>query len=461
MSEVDTLQKFGSTFQTKCIVALLTDRPFLEQAHDIIVPSYFESEANKWIVERSLWYFNTYRSLPTMEVFKKEVDKVPADNVLRVAIVEALKPIFGHLKNPPDDLKYIKDEFLTFCKNQSLKAAVLKSADLLQTGRYDEIKSIIDKAVHAGAERNLGHVYVEDVETRTNKVTRNVVAMPWQCFNEITDGGLGAGELGCIIAPSGIGKSWFLAKIGAHAVRQGKTVAHYTLELSETYLGLRYDSIYTGIAPNEVYNNVPRVQEIVDSLPGKLYIKYFPARAITVNAINAHIQRMATLGNMPDIVIIDYADLMRSTSKADARHEELGYIYEEIRGMLGEYGIPGWTASQSQRSALNDDVIDSDKIAGAYSKVMACDFIFSATRKLQDKMTKSAKAFVVKNRFGPDGLVFPAAMDLEHGVVEIFDENSPEGIAARKKLQSGEGVLKAMLQKKLIDFKKEPTPDPE
>jgi replicative DNA helicase len=449
---LDTLSKFGRPFQTKCIIALLTDKQFTEQMTDVISSFYFESESDRWIVEKILWYYNEYRGVPTSEVFRKEIDKLSRESPLRSGIVQQLNVIFG--TPAPDDLRYIKDEFLAFCKNQALKNAVLKSADLLQSGKYDQIKAIIDKAMNAGMERNLGHHWNEDLEKRMSKISRNVVATPWECINNIVDGGLGAGELGCFVAPSGIGKSWLLSAMGAHAIRCGKKVAHFTFELQEDYLGLRYDTIFTGIEPNKVRDNAAIVRDKMSGISGQLFIKYFPTRSSTYHTLMGYIQRLTVLGHKPDLILIDYADLMRSSAKADARHEELGFIHEEIRGMLGELKIPGWTASQSQRSSLQDDVVEADKIAGSYMKIMTDDLVISLSRKVADKMTNTARVHIIKNRFGPDGLTFPAQMDLAHGIINIFDENSPQGIMTKQQMQSGEGVIKAMLAKKLVDHRK-------
>jgi hypothetical protein len=142
---------------------------------------------------------------------------------------------------------------------------------------------------------------------------------------------------------------------------------------------------------------------------------------------------------------------MMSNTKSSARHEELGFIHEDIRGMLGELKIPGWTASQAQRSATQDDIVEGDKIAGAYSKIMTDDFVMSLSRKLADKVTNTGRAHVIKNRFGPDGITFPASLDLTHGQIDLFDANSPEGAAIMAKIAGGEGQLKQLLAKKLID----------
>jgi len=450
---LDTLQKFGTTFQTKAISCLLNSREFLDQSYDIVVPHYFESDANKWIVEKILWYFIEYKKAPTPEVFKQEVDKLtPEQSVLRVSIIEQLKHVYKNTKS--EDLAYVQNEFLTFCKNQAIKNAVLRSADMLKRGKYDDIKVMVDRALRSGQERNIGHVWAEDIESRVTKLARDVIPTPWPCINELIDGGLGAGELGCIIAPSGIGKSWLLRAIGAEALRRGKRVVDYTFELSETYVGLRYDTIITGIEPSHIKNNVQAVKNQIDQIDGELFIKYFPTRSASVNHLMAHINRMTQLGYPPDLVIVDYADLMRSTEKSNARHEELGFIYEELRGMLGELKIPGWTASQSQRSALQDDVVEADKIAGAYAKIFVSDFVISASRKLADKVSNTGRVHVIKNRFGADGMTFPANMDLTHGQIEIYDEKSSDGMLIKNRMQNGQGVVKQLLQKKLLDIGK-------
>jgi hypothetical protein len=219
---LDTLQKFGTAFQIKALSCLLVDRPFLEQTYDIIVPHYFESDSNKWIVEKVLWYFQEYKNAPTMDVFKKEVDKIEHNDVLKVSIIEQLKSVYRNTQSI--DLDYIKNEFLTFCKNQAVKNAVLRGADMLQKGNYDEIKVLIDKALHAGQERNIGHNWAEDFPIRISKTARQTVTTGWRCLDGVTDGGLGPGEMGIIIAPSGIGKSWLLRKLGVAALRQGKRV---------------------------------------------------------------------------------------------------------------------------------------------------------------------------------------------------------------------------------------------
>lgn len=452
-----TLSRFGLEFQLKCLIALINDKSFLEQSLEVLQPVFFESEANQWIAKTAMEYYSQYKSLPTTVVFARERDRLPLDSNLRDPIKESFKLMRTYEHD--DDLSYVKAQFIEFCKNQALAAAILKSADMLNSGRYDQIKLLIDKAMNAGAERNLGHNYLTDMEKRFSKEARNVVPTPWKAINDIMNGGLGAGELGCVIAASGGGKSWILNAIGAHATKIGKNVVNFTFELNENYLGCRYDSIYTGIDSMTVQNYPDKVKAAMAELTGQLNIKFYPARSVNVNALRAHINRLISIDMRPDLVLIDYADLMLSVAKGSARHEELQYLHEEIRGMLGELQIPGWTASQSQRSSTQDEIIEADKIAGSYGKIMTDDFVMSSSRLQADKISDTGRIHIIKNRFGPDGQTFPAIMKFSEGVIGIYDETSPEYARIKAQMASGEGQIKALMNKKLksfIDHKRAP-----
>jgi hypothetical protein len=447
---VDTLAKFGPSFQAKVVAVMLNSPEFVQQSFDIINPNFFELDASKWIVETTLQYFNDYKKLPTFEVFKLELDQNVKNDSLRAGVVQELRGIYNRLGD--NDLEYVKDSFLDFAKNQTLKSAIIKSVDLLQVGRYGEIKTIIDSALRSGQPKTLGHDWKKDIEQRLTKSARNVISTGWDVIDAVTGGGLAAGELGVVIAPSGIGKSWALATVGANAIKRGKKIVHYTLELNENYVGLRYDTIYTGIEPGKIPEHSDVVRELVSSITGEIIIKYYPARTVTSHTIQAHIQQMMASGFTPDLIIVDYADLMSSVARTEARHQELGAIYEELRGLAGELSVPIWTASQTQRSSIQDEVIQADKIAESYAKIMTADFVMSISRKLEDRVNKTGRAHVIKNRFGGDGMTFPMIIDASAGQIEIFDEQSAKGILLRKQMQNGVEVTRQSLAKKLQEY---------
>lgn len=446
---VDNLSKFGTGFQSKVLASILSSREFLQQSLDVLNPNFFETDAGKWIVKQTLHYFSEYKSVPTLEVFKLELDK-QSDDVLTIAVKEQLRHAFQR-KND-DDLEYIRDSFLDFAKNQALKSAIVRSVDMLQLGDYGSIKSLIDTALRAGQPRNIGHNWKEDIAIRLSGVSRITVPTGWDVVDHLTGGGLGAGELGVIAAPSGVGKSWCLATIGANAAKAGKRVVHYSLELNENYVGLRYDTIFTGIEPGNIVNHPETVRAMVESIPGDIIIKYYPPRSINIHTLHSHIENLIGNKLKPDLILIDYADLMRSVDRADARYQELGAIYEELRGLSGELGIPCWTASQTQRASLNDDVIGADKIAESYNKIMTADLVISLSRKLEDKANHTGRAHIIKNRFGVDGITLPVFMNTGLGKIEIYDENSSKGVLLKKQMQSGESMLKKTLAKKFAEL---------
>lgn len=444
----DRLSSYGYNFQIKVITSLLTDKSFLQQISDIISPKYFESDANNWLVEQILEYNLQYKGTPTLEVLKVKLDDVEQE-VLKSQIIQHLRDAWKYTEST--DLDFIKQQALDFCKNQEIKKAILGSVELLKSGRYEEIKVQIDNALKAGADKDIGHEYMLNIDERYTDAVRDVLGTPWEVINELTDGGLGKGELGVMVAPAGIGKSWALMNIGAHAVKQGKTVVHYTLELNQAYVGLRYDSVITGIANQNLKNYQSEVKDQLSKIKGELIIKYFPTKTVSVMGIRAHVEKCILQGKRPDIIIVDYADLLRGHGQ-EKRHELEG-IYEDLRGLAGDYEIPLWTASQANRSALEEDIIDASKVAESYGKVMVADFIISLSRKVQDKLAGTGRWHVIKNRFGPDGITLPSKMNTSNGQFNIYADTSIDGKDTKKQMDNGNELARKMLAAKFNEIK--------
>jgi len=443
----DRLSSYGYSFQIKVITALFTDKGFLQQIADILVPKYFESDANEWVVQTILDYHKEYKTSATLEVMKVKLHEVE-DDVLKTQIKEHLKDAWKYTE--ATDLDFIKQQALDFCKNQEIKKAILSSVELLKIGKYDDIKSAIDKALKSGGDKEIGHDYMADIDERYTESVRFTKETPWDIVNELTSGGLGKGELGVFVAPAGIGKSWGLINIGAHAIKKGMTVIHYTLELNAAYVGLRYDSVVTGIANQNLKHYQDQVKSDLSKLEGKLVIKYYPTKTCSVMGLRAQIEKCIMQGLKPDVIIVDYADLLRGTG-AEKRHELEG-IYEDLRGLAGEYEVPVWTASQANRSALEEDVIGAEKIAESYGKVMVADFVISLSRKVQDKLAGTGRWHVIKNRFGPDGITLPSKMNTSNGQINIYADTSVQGKDAKKQMENGNELARKMLSQKFKEI---------
>lgn len=331
-----------------------------------------------------------------------------------------------------------------------MKNAIYESADLLTTGQYERIKSVVDDALKAGMERNVGHSYSEEVDQRMSIMARSTTRTNWKEIDTIMDGGLGPGELGIVVAPAGIGKSWVLAKLGSEAMKQGKNVLHYTLELNENYVGLRYDSCFTGIDFQNIRNNVDIVKKKIAEIPGKLIIKYFPLKTVSAHSLKSHAERISVLGTKIDMIVVDYADILRPahSDRNSNSYSEAGGIYEELRSIAGELQIPIWSASQANRSAADEEIVMAHHAADSYRKIMTADFVMSVSRKVNDKVSNTARFHIIKNRFGPDGLTFPSKMNAGSGQIEIYGEGSREGLAVMNEMMDADNQVKKVLKNK-------------
>ena len=447
----ETLTEYGITFQTKIISSLLSDVKFIQTISDILNPTMFDSDANKWLVKVINEYYYEYKKHPTLEVLKVKINEIEND-ILKSTVVDKLREVWKNVE--ATDLEFVQTETLDFCKNQTLKTAIMQSVDMLENKDYDGIKRVVDDAMKAGTTRDLGHDYIESLEVRLTESSRDTIETPWDVVNEIMDGGLGKGELGVIVAPAGIGKSWTLQNLGATMLKEKKSVVHYTLELNENYVGIRYDTIFTGVTTSNIKFNKEEVQKKISKLTGKLLIKYFPTKSATVQTLGSHLKQIELSGINPDLVIVDYADIIMPTGFFKEKRHAIGNIYEDLRGLAGEVEVPIWTASQANRSALEEDVIGADKVAEDYSKIMTADFVMSMSRKVEDKIANTGRFHVIKNRFGVDGITFPATINPNIGLVQLYESTSKLGREAQKKMDNSEEFLRKQLANKYKDMGK-------
>jgi replicative DNA helicase len=431
MSVLNQLNQYGVSFQIKVLSSLLKHKEFLQGIYDILEEEYFDNPAHRWIVEEILKYYYKYHTTATLDVLQVEVKKID-NEVLKVSVIEQLKEAY---KASNEDRDFVEQEFSNFCKNQQLKKALLSSVELLEKGQYDDIRYLIDTALKAGQDKNIGHEYEKDTETRYRLEERGPVATPWEHINELLQGGLGAGDLGLIFGNPGGGKSWMLTALGAMAVSAGYTVCHYTLELSESYVGRRYDSVFTGIRVQDLGKHRAEVDAAINKLPGKLIIKEFSMGKASISTIESHIQKTVDLGHKPHLVIIDYVDLLKSKRKSIDRKDEIDDVYISTKALARDLKLPIWTVSQVNRAGAKDDVIEGDKAAGSYNKIMIADFAMSLSRKRLDKVNGTGRGHIMKNRYGADGMTYPMKINTENGNIEIQqremgeDEFLPEGSA--------------------------------
>lgn len=421
MTTHSKLSAYGLSFQIKVLSLFLTNKELLINIRDSVDSNLFDDEAHKWIVDFTLKYYDKYHTHPSIDVIHVEVKKIP-NEILRTSVIEQLREIYKSCDG--DDLNYVKDEFFNFCTNQEVKKALLTSVDLLKLGDYDGIKSLMANALKSGQDKNVGLIYEKDVESRYRDEERSPIPYPWKSFNEITQGGYGKGELIILFGNPKGGKSWIAIAMAAHAAWLGYSVVYYTLELSENYVGRRFDAVLTEIALDKLKDNKVEIEKKIAEVKGKIIIKEYSAGRASLDTIEAHLDQMENQYSFkPDAIFCDYLDLLKNRNVfRKEKREDLDDVYTDARGLARDRKVPFISPSQVNRAGAQDKVIEGDKIAGSYGKYAIADFLVSLSRKSKDKKEGTGRFHIMGSRVGPDGLTYFAKINTTNGKIEINEK---------------------------------------
>ena len=396
MSYENHFSKYGKDFQEKIFQSLLRDHQWATQMVEVMTHEYFELKYLQYLCDRFFGFYLKYKSFPTLSmlvsIIKDELTEGD-DIILKGQVIEYL----SRVKSSPDlgDLEYVKEKSLDFCKKQVLQQALEDSVKAIQGENYEAVLNIMKDAVSKGSGSSVGHDFFKDHEARFAKINR--VCCPTGMHHldakDVFNGGLSRGEIGVIVAPTGV--------------------------------GIRYDSNLTGIPSSDVVDNKENVlSHYKENDYGRLIIKQYPTGSASIVTIRNHIEKLSMKDFIPSLVVIDYADIMRSTRQFDSLRHELKLVYEELRNLAMEMNIPVWTASQANREASNSEVVGLENMSEAYGKAMVADIVVSLSRKATEKATGSGRLFVAKNRAGKDGILFPVKIDTARSKIEIIDDPS-------------------------------------
>ena len=450
-SEKVDFSKFGNMFLENLAKLILMDRAYSDQIGEVLETEYFETKYLKRFTNLIYQYKEKYEVHPSMNLMASlintEMDK--EDDL----VIKQVRDFLIRIHSDPavQGEEYIKDTALDFCKKQKLKEAIVKSVRLLEKSSFDEISDLINEALKLGQSNDFGYHYIKDFEKRFEIKVRSPMTTGWKTFDDLMQGGLGAGELGVAMAGTGAGKSHILVHLGAQALKEKKTVVHYTLELSETVVARRYDSCITGVKLKDLNVFKDNILEVVKDIEGTLIVKEYPTRSISTTAIKNHLSKLKMRGIEPDIIIVDYADLINPKKSYGEKRHDLESIYEELRGIAQEHKCPIWTVSQTNRTGYNAELVTMESISEAFSKCFVADFIFTLSRTTEDKNNNTGRFFVAKNRFGPDGLIYPVKMDTSNVKISV-EQNSIDPSAVGKNAAKEQ---KDLLRQKYKELKQE------
>ncbi len=358
---------YGYEIQKVYLEMFLTDAQSFVRCQGVFDPDAFDRrlvEPAKFIKT----YVDEHNALPTFDM-------------INAATQTDLKHPGELAENHYD---WLLQEFETFSRHKALEAAILKSADLLENGEYGPVEELVKKAVQIGLQKDLGTDYFADPRGRLESIKdkNGQISTGWPTLDKKLFGGFNRGELNIFAGGSGAGKSLFLANIGVNMAEKGLNVIYLTLELAESLVSMRLDSMTTGIPSRDVFKSIDDVEmkvKIIGKKSGAFQVKYMPSGK-TANDVRSYIKEYEIkTGKKVDVLLIDYLDLLMPIGQkisAENLYVKDKYVSEELRNLAMELNTIFVTASQLNRSSVEEIEFDHSHISGGLSKIQTADNVF-------------------------------------------------------------------------------------
>jgi replicative DNA helicase len=380
----------------------LVSQEYLSTIIEYVDPTYFSDKNIATIFKVVTSFFTERGAVPNHTEIKT---RLTSDEEKRAfnEVADKLKRI---------DNKFNRDELLAntehFLKERCLYNTIVDTADKFAQGKADtaEILQQFEKAYNISLTENLGHWYFDDIDEHIKELTTiyNPIPTGWKFLDEKIEGGLFPKSLYCLVGQVNIGKSIFLGNIAANYVLRNKNVLLISLEMSEHMYAKRVSAQITQIPHNELkmYTDElkDQVRNIKAQLDSKLVIKEFPPKTVTVRQIDGYMTKLQHHNFKPDVVVIDYINLLKPTTKNQNSYETVKEIAEQLRALAFKYNIPFVTASQLNRGAFNTSSPGMEGISESIGLAATCDVICSLWQEDEDKELGVIKLGMTKNRFG-------------------------------------------------------------
>lgn len=418
---------FSHDFQKQIIAAMIQEPKIFETIGILTDYKYFELRDLSEIFKNLQEFFNKYKGLPSKEALFEQLIQYYRSETLN----ESLEELYTYPKIASSTLSYIEENVRNFIQCQAIKKAIIDSLDDLgDINKHYNVKNRIEDALTVGSSLDdFGiNAYDDDeILNRWKKRKENTdvprISTGWNKFDQIF-GGYGVGELFSYTGPAHSGKSMYLVNAGANTLLQKKNVLHITLEMSEEITSQRYDMRLLNLNKEDLktHKATKKLKDLLEKRIGQLVIKRWPSLSITATDIVSFMKRLENVKQFkPDILIVDYAELMRSTYKYNDKRFELDTIYQQLRNIGIEFNIPVVTATQLNRGALEKleagKILTEESIAESYgiARIIDCGVTINATPAENAK--NNSVIYVYKNRDGESGEQFRMYVDFSRALV--------------------------------------------
>jgi replicative DNA helicase len=372
-------------------------------------------------------YYIKYESVPTFETLdqltRSEISSDSARKIVHDTLIQIREISFeGH--------QFVIEKALKFCKQQELQKVMSKAQKIIDKGdfeSYDQLEEMVNKALQVGEIQEGEHDVFTNLDQVLDEDYRHPIPMGIPGIDNLLKGGLAKGELGVILAPTGVGKTTVLTKICNHAFNLGYNVLQIFFEDNPKIIQRKHFTLWTGIAPDELSFHkdvvMEKVKEIRENTSNKLILKKFASDTLTMNQIKNQIRKMIAEGTKIDMICLDYIDCIVPDKNLGDEWKSEGSVMRGFEAMCHELDVAGWTATQGNRSSISSDVVTTDQMGGSIKKAQVGHVIISVAKSLQQKEMKLATIAITKSRIGRDGIVFENCK-FDNELMEIDTESS-------------------------------------
>ena len=444
----------GHSFQLKLINLIITDKTFFTAIIDVIQPKYFDNQYFKLIMQLVKEYYSNYQTSPSFDAL---------DQLTRIEISSemAKKYVFDMLKEVKDasfeDHLFIKEKAIKFCKQQELKKAIRKVEGIMEKGdfeSYDMCEEYIRDAIKVGEMTNEDFEIFSELELLLEEDYRHPLPTGIDGIDNILNGGLAKGEIGVILAPTGVGKTTMLTRFANTAYNMGHNVLQIFFEDNPKIIQRKHFTCWTGIPSQDLGDHKDTVLDKADEMKktgGRLILKKLPSDELNMLQIKNQVRKIISEGIKLDMVLIDYIDCVIPDRSFNDEWKGEGSVMRKFEGMCHELNLVGWTATQGNRSSISSDVVTTDQMGGSIKKAQVGHVIISVAKTLQQKEMGLATIAIIKSRLGKDGVIFENCT-FDNATLEIDTDTTSTflGFEEEKTVRNRDRVTKALQQRERV-----------
>jgi replicative DNA helicase len=453
MATNKNFEYLGNNFQIQLLNQIVLDKEFSHSIVEVIENNYFENKYFKIIIQMIKEYHKKYDHTPSFDT----LEQVAKSELQQETAIKVVLDTIKKIKNAPiEGADFVQEKALKFCKQQELQRVMKQAQKIIDGGEfenYDTLEEMVREALMVGSKDTTTMDVFSNLDQVLDEDYRHPIPMGIPGIDRLLKGGLAKGEIGVILAPTGVGKSTILTKIANHAYNLGFNVLQIFFEDNPKVIQRKHFTLWTKIHPDELSEKkdevMAKVREVEKTMENTLDLKKLPSDTKTMSQIKNEIRKMIGDGIKVDMVVLDYIDCVLPDKNLGDEWKSEGSVMRGFEAMCHELNLVGWTATQGNRASISSEIVTTDQMGGSIKKAQVGHVIISIAKTLQQKEMKLATIAITKSRIGDDGVVFENCK-FDNGMIEIDTESTTTflGVEEQKEERQRQRVKELLERRK-------------